>query len=145
MGDFLFWGIRGPAFREGAAASCSGGNQSGRGLRQAAGHPDTVREKRPGPRPSSLSGLHGPAVFVWNGGSARAPPLQTVSGSDIQSGVVAPVDGIGDGGNAGGITDDAHKGRAILQFFHDIRTRALPKGRDDAFAGHEYFLPVMQW
>lgn len=57
--------------------------------------------------------------------------------------MIAPIDGIGDGGNAGGITDDAHKGRAILQFFHDIRARTLPKGRNDAFAGHEELPPFL--
>ena len=76
------------------------------------------------------------------GGSAERPRTD-ISVSDIQGGVIAPVDGIGDGGYAGGITDDAHKGCAILQCFHDIRTRALPKGRDDAFSGYEELMPFL--
>ena len=69
--------------------------------------------------------------------------LATVSESNIQSGVIAPVDRISDGGYSGGIADDPDKGCGILQFGNGIKPAPLTQSADDTLAGNQHFVIVL--
>ena len=55
--------------------------------------------------------------------------------SDVQSGVVAPIYSVGDGGDAGGVADDAHVGHGVHQGFYCVGGGALAQGADYGAAG----------
>ena len=64
--------------------------------------------------------------------------------SDVKRCVVAPVNGVRDGGDFRGVADDAHKGRGVPQGFDVGGARALAQRADHAGAGNEHLRPVLR-
>ena len=52
--------------------------------------------------------------------------------SDIQCGVVAPVDGVGDGGDPCGVADDPDEGRGVAEFVYDPASGPLAQGANES-------------